>query len=462
MTKEQDKISLKLLAAIFATGVMVFCGVVCETAMNVGFPTLMREFGVGTATVQWLTTGYLLILALIVPLSSFLKQRFHTRRLFVTASVLFLLGTLLCAMAGQFSLLLFGRLVQGVGTGIALPLMFNIVLEQAPASKIGLLMGSASLITAMAPALGPVLGGLLIDAYSWRMIFWALVPLLGVSLLLGAVSITQTSALVKAHFALIDYLLLAVCFVCFILAIERLSEGVSLLTLGLFAVSLLALWGFVVLSRRKEPLIHLSVFANRTFLLSVGYILIVQFVVLALGYLIPNYSQLVASNSASVAGSLLLPGTLLGAVLAPISGKLFDTYGARPPIVVGSMLVVVSLLLFSGYSAALTTLLFMVFYVLYALGQGLSVGNTMTNGLRQLTPELQADGNAVINTLQQLAGAVGTAIAAALVAMAQRECPTALAESTLRGSQHAFCLLAILGVIGAVLVGVMFYGRKKG
>ena len=151
----------------------------------------MREFGVGTATVQWLTTGYLFILALIVPLSSFLKQRFHTRRLFVTASVLFLLGTLLCAMAGQFSLLLFGRLVQGVGTGIALPLMFNIVLEQAPASKIGLLMGSASLITAMAPALGPVLGGLLIDAYGWRMIFWVLVPLLGVSLLLGAVSITK-------------------------------------------------------------------------------------------------------------------------------------------------------------------------------------------------------------------------------------------------------------------------------
>ncbi len=168
-----------------------------------------------------------------------------------------------------------------------------------------------------------------------------------------------------------------------------------------------------------------------------------------------------AGNSASVAGSLLLPGTLLGAVLAPISGKLFDTYGARPPIVVGSMLVVVSLLLFSGYSAALTTLLFMVFYVLYALGQGLSVGNTMTNGLRQLTPELQADGNAVINTLQQLAGAVGTAIAAALVAMAQRECPTTLAESTLRGSQHAFYLLAILGVMGAVLVGVMFYGREK-
>ena len=117
--------------------------------------------------------------------------------------------------------------------------------------------------------------------------------LFGVSLVLGAVSITQTSALVKARFALLGYLLLAVCFVCFILAIERLSEGVSLLTLGLFAVSLLTLWGFVVLSRRKEPLIHLSVFANRTFLLSVGYILIVQFVVLALGYLIPNYSQLV-------------------------------------------------------------------------------------------------------------------------------------------------------------------------
>ena len=204
---------------------MSFGGVVCETALNVAFPTLMREFGVGTSDVQWLTTGYLLVLALIVPLSSYLNRRFQLRNLFLTAILLFLSATLLCAVAEDFHMLLAGRLIQGVGTGIALPLMFNIVLEQAPSSKIGLLMGTASLITAMAPALGPVLGGLMIDAYGWRMIFWSLVPLLLLSLLLGVLSISGGKATTRATFPFLDYLLLAVGFVCFIFAIERFSTG---------------------------------------------------------------------------------------------------------------------------------------------------------------------------------------------------------------------------------------------
>jgi MFS family permease len=136
---------------------MSFSGVVIETAMNVTFPTLMAEFSVGTSTVQWMTTGYLLVLACVIPLSSFLKRRFPTKALFVCAMALFLTGVVVCALAPSFDVLLAGRLVQGVGTGVALPLMFNIVLEQSPLDRMGSMMGVASLITAAAPAVGRIL-----------------------------------------------------------------------------------------------------------------------------------------------------------------------------------------------------------------------------------------------------------------------------------------------------------------
>lgn len=145
----------RLLLAIIAAGIMSFSGVVVETAMNVTFPTLMHEFSIGTSLVQWITTGYLLVLALIIPTSAYLKRRFATRTLFTTAIISFLAGTILSAWSPGFYVLLTGRLLQGIGTGIALPLMFNIILEQVPGERLGFMIGVASLITAMAPAVGP-------------------------------------------------------------------------------------------------------------------------------------------------------------------------------------------------------------------------------------------------------------------------------------------------------------------
>ena len=135
---EDKKIDLKLILSIVATGIMSFSGVVVETSMNVTFPSLMEEFQIGTSSVQWITTGYLLVLATVTPV---------------------------------FSLLLLGRLIQGVGTGIALPLMFNITMEQVPEEKLGVMMGTASLITAMAPAVGPSLGGFIVNHFGWRIVF---------------------------------------------------------------------------------------------------------------------------------------------------------------------------------------------------------------------------------------------------------------------------------------------------
>ncbi|MCH3943760.1 MAG: MFS transporter [Atopobiaceae bacterium] len=271
----ERRLDARLVMSVAATGLMSFSGVVIETAMNVTFPTLMAEFSVGTSTVQWMTTGYLLVLACVIPLSSFLKRRFPTKALFVCAMALFLTGVVVCALAPSFDVLLAGRLVQGVGTGVALPLMFNIVLEQSPLDRMGSMMGVASLITAAAPAVGRIL----------------------------------------------------------------------------------------------------------------------------------------------------------------------DRFGARPPILLGNALIVCAAFLFAIVGASLSTPWFLGIYLVFGLGQGLSVGNMMTNGLSRLGPELTPDGNAAINTLQQLAGAVGTALAAGMVSAGQAASVRDVALGTAGGTCGALWVL---------------------
>lgn len=450
MNEMEKKIDLKLILSIIAAGIMSFSGVVVETAMNVTFPTLMKEFNIGTSTVQWITTGYLLVLASIIPASSYLKKRFTTKALFVTAICLFLAGTVMAAVTPVFSLLLAGRLIQGVGTGIALPLMFNIVLEQVPEEKLGLMMGIASLITAMAPAVGPSVGGMIVSNFGWRMIFAALLPLLILSFFFGIFSIRQVTETKKTAFQTMDYLFLVIGFACIIFATSTASET-GWASLPVFLLFLAGILSIVIFYRRSMksdlPLIDLRVFHCLPFTFSVLVLILIQFICLGLGFLIPNYAQLVSGQEAFLAGCLLLPGCLLGAVLSPVSGRILDRFGAKKPILLGNCSIILSLGCFSLFTGRLTMALFIVFYVFFAFGQGFSVGNSMTNGLSHLAPERNADGNAVINTLQQLAGAVGTSVVSSIVASAQAALPGDMAGATRQGSSYAFYLLAVLAVV---------------
>lgn len=259
------KISRKVLGAIFATGIMSFCGVVVETAMNITFPTLMREFHINTATVQWMTTIYLLIVAIIVPLSALLKKRFVTKKLFLSANLLFMSGVLLDACAPDFGLLLVGRVLQGLGTGIALPLMFNIILESVPASKIGSMMGVGSLITAVAPAVGPTFGGLVVNSLGWRFIFIFLLPILLVSLGLGLVSIQQINPLQAVHLDWLSLCTIILAFVGLIVGFSNLSNFTWWVA-GSLLLGFISLVGLTLRSQKiDQPIINFAVFQNKRF-----------------------------------------------------------------------------------------------------------------------------------------------------------------------------------------------------
>ena len=180
---------IHLLLAVLATGMMSFAGVLIETAMNVTFPTLISEFGITTGQVQWVTTIYLLIIAIIVPFSTYLLKNFQIRTLFLASNLLFIAGLLIDFWSPSFLVLLAGRLLQGISTGIALPLMFHIILTYTPIEKRGAMIGIGNLTTSIAPAIGPTYGGVLTSALSWHYIFLFLVPVLLLSLILGLYAI---------------------------------------------------------------------------------------------------------------------------------------------------------------------------------------------------------------------------------------------------------------------------------
>lgn len=465
-TQFERRIDARLIMSIVATGLMSFSGVVVETAMNVTFPSLMKEFGVGTSIVQWITTGYLLILSMIIPASSWLKRRFTTKRLFVTAITLFIIGTVMCASAPVFALLLLGRLIQGVGTGIALPLMFNIVLEQVPYEKMGLMMGTASLITAIAPAVGPSLGGMIVNTFGWRMIFVALLPLLVIAFFMGAAGIRQVSATEKISFNVKDFFFLAAGFACFIFGINNASVS-GWLSAPVIAMLIAAVFALAVFCRRSResdsPLIRMQVFHCAPFTLSVAVIVSVQFICLGAGFLIPNYAQLVMGENAFTAGCLLLPGCIIGACLTPAAGKILDRFGARLPVTFGNICVIISACLFSLFLHSAGIAAIIVFYIIFTFGQSFSMGTNMTHGLSYLPEELNSDGNAVINTMQQLSGAVGTCVVSTIVASAQasQSAADAMTAGTLSGTQSAFVVLFGVSIFMLCCVTGVFKTAKN-
>ncbi|MBW0438653.1 MFS transporter [Lactobacillus gasseri] len=448
MTKE--KIPKHVLAAIFATGILSFSGVIIETSMNIAFPTLMKEFNLATNTVQWLTSIYLLTISIIVPLSANLKAHFKTKKLFITANLLYLSGLIIGACAPNFEFLLLGRIVEGLGTGIALPLMFNIIMEQVPKSRVGVMMGIGNMITGIAPALGPTFGGLVVTHLGWRWIFYIMIPFILISLVLGIGGIRQKSQLREVKFDLLSMLLIAIFFIGMILGFSNLSTGnyFAFNCLGAILIALVSLGLLVYRSNRiNDPVLDLNLFKNKFFAAhAIGFFLI-QIISLGNAFLLPNYIQLVNGDSALIAGLVVLPAGFAGAFLAPFGGSLLDRYGARKPILIGSSFMLLELLIFTIFTSNLSNLLILFIYIFYMGGMGMMMGCVMTDALDHLEKSEVTQGNAILNTLQEFAGAVGTSTTAAFVAFAQRKAGSKGAILTAHGTHLAYIFLLVLVLI---------------
>lgn len=460
-------VPISLTLSVIAACLVSFCGLITETAVNIAFPAVMSDFGVSTKIVQWLTTGNLLVVAMITPLSAFLQKRYKLKNLFMFGAICFLIGTIIALLSPNFALLLIARLIQGVGTGVGVPIAFCIILEQIPFEKVGTYMGYGALVSAAAPALGPTYGGIVSQSLGWRYIFLILIPILIFTLLLGMFTIKETHKPEKIPVDILGILLIMLAFLCLVYGFANigafstapLMEGVT------FIIGILSLIIFVIhCNRCKNPLIDIGIFKNIPFSCHLVSFFLINAIMLGASFLLPNYLQVSLLCKSMIAGFMLLPGALLNAIMGPFSGAALDKIGAKIPILTGTIIMTVGILLFSVFGTHLTVKMIVCFYIIFGIGCGTAFGNTMTIGNLRLPLKQKAYGNTSFNTLMQFAGAVGTSICAALVASVQNSNIDLSYESkTALGSTYSFIFLLVLAIICTILqvVGFIYYSKSK-
>jgi EmrB/QacA subfamily drug resistance transporter len=451
-----NKKQLLLLPAILATGILSFSGVLIETAMNVTFPTLCKQFGTSTANIQWITTIYLLTISIVVPLSTYLFKNVSLKTLFIFSNLMFILGLMIDFFSSSLGVLLIGRCFQGVATGIALPLMFHIILTYAPLEKRGAMIGIGTLTTSIAPAIGPTYGGILTVHFTWNLIFLLLIPFILISLGIGVYAIPRQKVEKNTSLDFISLVGVAFLFSGLLLFLSSLGDKFAWLYLGMGVLGLA-----VILFRVKKtetPLVNLTVLKNKKFDLFLYSFLICQALLLGISFVLPNFVQIVNGESAFTAGLIMIPGAIIGALLQPLSGRLFDRFGPKRPIVAGLGIATVgwTLLLLSLGRFGIPMLVFC--HVIYMIGSGLCYSNLMTMGMNQLTPTLESDGNALFNTLQQFSGAVATAVVAMIINTVQQQ-SASFSKGTIIGSQLSMLVILILLLFS--LVGCLRYFRKR-
>jgi DHA2 family lincomycin resistance protein-like MFS transporter len=448
------------MIAVVSIAIVTFIGILSETALNIAYALLMNEFGVSAVVIQWLTTGYLLTLSILLPLSPLFVKHFRTKALFQAAVTIFTFGTLLCAFTLNFEMLFLGRIVQAIGTSISFPLMMNIILEKIPIAKRGKCMGIVGLVTSFAPALGPTFGGFVIEWINWHWIFISMLPILVVSFMMGSNYIPDIHS--KERIA-VDYLSVLLSTIAFVGIVYGVSISADLgwsspAVFGYIMMGGLSLAAFAYRQLRlAKPLIQVRVFSNSMFTIGACIVMISMMSVLAAGFVLPLYIQKSLGYSSIAAALAMLPGAVVNGIMSPVTGKFYDTHGPRLLLSTGFLLLSITLLLFSFVSITFVELT--IIYTVFMFGASMLAMPAQTNSLNQLPQQYYADGAAIMGTLQQVAGAVGTALASSILTMNSMKysqgfsnmTADGIAQSIAFGTQQNFMVFLILSVIGLIL-----------
>ena len=437
-----------------------FMGLFSETALNMALTDIMADFQVSAATVQWLTTGYLLVMACLVPTSSYLIKWFSTKSLIITGILLSLLGVLIGAIAPNFTLLLLGRIIQALGTGVLLPIMVTVLMLIFPIEKRGAVMGIMGLVITAGPALGPTLSGVIISSSSWHFIFWiSAILYLGV-LLMAMFKTENVGELTKPQIDLLSIALSTLGFAGLIFALSSMAEAsfTHIIVWLPLSIGIIALAIFIVRQFKIDsPMLNLSVFKYPMFVVGAAMVFITILCILSAGILLPLYLKGALLFSSVIAGLILLPGNAVNLVLSPVVGSLFDRFGARYFGIIGFLLMFIATLTFAlTISASTPVWAIILAFIVFFMGITLVMMPAQTNALNQLPHELYADGSATVTTLIQVGGSAGTAIAITIYTTAMKSFaavhPNVSQEVVLsHGIQFTFIFITALTVIGLIL-----------
>ncbi|MCU9594423.1 DHA2 family efflux MFS transporter permease subunit [Caldibacillus thermolactis] len=400
-----------LIISILMVG--AFIAFLNNTLLNVALPSIMEDLGVNMATVQWLTTGFMLVNGIMIPTTAYLIQKYTVRGLFLTSIGLFTIGTIVAAVAPVFSFLLFGRMLQASGSAILMPLLMNVLLVSFPISRRGTIMGFLGLILTFAPAIGPTLSGWIIQHFNWRALFTLIAPISIICFVLGFILLRDRKEKVDLRLDKLSLVLSSVGFGSLLYGFSSAGnvgwgnpEVITTIVVGI-----VALFVFVIYQNRMaSPMLDFRIFKYPMYSLSVIISMIVNMALFSGFMLIPVFAQNIINLTPMQAGILLLPGALVNGIMSPINGKLFDRFGGRLLAVLGLTILTVTTFMFSHLSFETTMTELAILHVARMFGLSMVMMPVQTNGLNQLPVNKYPHGTAMNNTLNQVAGAIGTAL----------------------------------------------------
>lgn len=465
-----------MIAILFIGG---FVALLTNTLLNVALPTIMIEFDIEPSAVQWVTTGYMLINGILIPVSAFFIQRFTNRKVFLVAMSLFGIGTFVAMISPTFSILVLGRMIQASGAALMMPLLMNVMLTAFPVEKRGTAMGFFGLVMLVAPAIGPTLSGFVIEAYSWRALFAMILPFSILSLLFAFFKLENITPNRKVEVDVFSLVLSSVGFGGILFGFSSAGDDgwTAPHVYGTIIIGAIALVTFILRQfKLKEPMLDFRIYRFPMFALSSAIMIFVSISMFSGMIITPIYVQIVRGFSPIEAGLLMLPGAILMGLMSPVTGRLFDKYGARSMALIGLTITVVTTFMFSKLTMDTTYVTIMTLYMTRMAGMSLVMMPVMTNGLNQIPMISNPHGTALNSTLQQVSGAIGTALLLTVMtkrtasqeesllanAVANDSVPTdpqalevfemdIVNQATLSGINFTFFISAIIAIVAVVM-----------
>ncbi|MFD1417655.1 DHA2 family efflux MFS transporter permease subunit [Companilactobacillus keshanensis] len=438
-------------------GVLIggFVGMFSETSLNIALPSIMKAFSIETGTAQWLVTGYMLVIAIVLPLSSLLTKHFSTRGLVRFGLIDFIVGSIIAAVAMNFPILLVGRMIQGIATGIILPLMFSIAMRIFPPNKLGAALGVAALVIMFAPAIGPTISGIILGVSSWRFIFWSFIIFLIIGLVFMERNLVNVFEVTKPKVDWLAIFLSTISFGLIVFGISFLTVSISIALIALIAGLILLIIYIRQQLNAETPTLDFAVLKKPEFVTGSVLVMLNFGITLSAMYILPMYLQNGLGVAVALTGMVMLPGGIINAVVSFIAGRAYDSIGAKWMTRSGFFVSAIGAFMFLLSNSNSSLGYIIVAHIILMIGVPLAMSPSQTYGLNSLDEYQSADGSAIINTFQQVIGAVATGIATILLSTGQNTFFANGGHSTslafTQGAHYGFIFTLILAILGFLL-----------
>lgn len=445
-----------------------FVTILNQTLMNVALPSIMKDFGITASQGQWLSTGFMLVNGVMIPMTAFLIERFTTRQLYLFAMITFAIGTAIGGFATDYTMLIAGRMVQAIGAGIVMPLLTVVVLNLFPMERRGRAMGLIGLAMNFAPAIGPTLSGWIVQQYDWRNLFFIIIPFAILDIVVAIFLLKNVGKRTFPKLDVLGVIMSKVGFGSLLLGFSNAGDHdwLTWKVAGFIILGLAVLGIFIrYQTSNKAPLLNFRVFKYPTFALTTA---ISFFVVMGLFggmLLLPIFLQTVRGFSPLESGLVLLPGALVTAILSPVTGVMFDRFGAKYLSLVGLIIMAGSTFMFTNLDESTTLTFIIIVQTIRSAGMAMVMMPLQTAALNSLPLKLASHGSAMFNTMRQVAGSIGTAALITVMSKSAASFATKLGPADvigktktdianhvlIHGIETAFLVAGILSVVACVL-----------